>query len=124
MTLLTGTLLNSFSGCSNSAEACAWPLNIRYFPTLPLEFARPFGNNDDFDKNSRRGVSAPLAQSTTAFALWKCSRPPSSKYVTPVTRPALLTSIFLTQLFGRISHKPVFSASRMTVANVDDLAFA
>ena len=54
-------------------------LNIRYLPTLPLELARPLGNRLDCDKSNRRGVSAPLAETTTARACWKCSVPDLSR---------------------------------------------
>ena len=60
---------------------------MRYFPTAPLEFASPFGNWFDADMSRSRGVSAPFAQSTTAFARCMTSRFCASKYTTPVTRP-------------------------------------
>ncbi|MND03766.1 hypothetical protein D3C83_237430 [compost metagenome] len=43
-------------------------MNIRCLPTTPLEFANPSGKRFDFELSSSRGVSAPLAESTTAFA--------------------------------------------------------
>ena len=97
-------------------------MNIRYLPTTPLEFARPFGKWLDADKRSSRGVSEPLQHSTTARARWNCSFLFSSKYVAPVTRPFLSTSIRRTWLLGRTSHRPVASAIGMTVYSVDDLA--
>ena len=40
---------------------------------MPLELASPFGKRFDFELSSSRGVSAPFAQTTTAFARWKIS---------------------------------------------------
>jgi hypothetical protein len=54
-------------------------VDLKYFPSSPLEFASPCGNRFDFDINRSRGVSAPLQQTTAAFALWKCVRFPWSK---------------------------------------------
>ena len=79
MIRVTTTLLYSFSWRSKTPPAAAPPLNMRYFPTSPLEFASPFGNRFDFEIRSRRGVSAPLAQRTTALAFCKCSRRSASK---------------------------------------------
>ena len=43
-------------------------LNIRYLPTMPLEFAKPCGKRALVELSSRRDVSAPLADTTTARA--------------------------------------------------------
>ena len=63
----------------NWAFTPKYVLNIRYLPTTPLEFARPWGNCDDVELRSSRGVSAPLAHTTTAFARCSCSCFRSSK---------------------------------------------
>ena len=63
---------------------------------MPLELARPCGNLALADFSSSRGVSAPFAQTTTPRAFWKCSRLSSSKYATPVVRPAALVSMRVT----------------------------
>jgi hypothetical protein len=43
-------------------------VSVRYLPTVPLEFARPFGNCDDFELSSSLAVSHALAASTTILA--------------------------------------------------------
>src|SRR4029079_169439 len=110
------TPLKSLSSCSNSAFAPAPLPVIRYLPTTPLEFARPSGNFGDFESSKSRADSEPFADSTTAFAFWKCSRLSASKYVAPVTRPFLSTGISRTYLYGRISQFPVATARGSTVA--------
>jgi hypothetical protein len=42
--------------------------SVRYRPTVPLEFARPCGNFDDFELSRIRAVSHALAASTTMRA--------------------------------------------------------
>ena len=54
---------------------------------MPFEFASPFGNWLEADMSRSRGVSAPFAQTITAFARCMTSRFWASKYTTPVTRP-------------------------------------
>ena len=67
MRVTTGPLW-ALTSCSNSAVDDTLPLHIRCLPSIPLEFARPSGKRFDFELKSRRGVSAPLAHNTTAFA--------------------------------------------------------
>src|SRR2546430_12904010 len=43
-------------------------VSVMYLPTVPLEFARPFGNWDDLELSSRREVSRALAARTTTLA--------------------------------------------------------
>src|SRR5882762_744989 len=95
---------------------------MRCFPTMPLEFARPFGNRFDFELSNSRGVSAPFAHTTTALARWKISFLPPSKYLTPVTRPRGDTSTLRAYELGRISQRPVATAFGMTVTSELDLA--
>jgi hypothetical protein len=45
------------------------------FTPLPLELASPYGKAADLDMSNRRGVSAPLAETTSALARWKIFRP-------------------------------------------------
>src|SRR5579864_8918056 len=96
--------------------------SMKYFPTSPLEFAKPSGNRFDFDIRSKRGVSAPFAQTTTAFARCRCSCLRASKYSTPSTWPLWLIEILRTYEFARISQRPVLSATGITEARVLDLA--
>src|SRR6476646_8386345 len=98
------------------------PLNMRCAPTIPLEFASPAGKRFDFEFSNNRGVSAPFAQTTTAFARWKISFLSPSKYFTPVTRPLSFVSIFRTYEFGRTSHLPLATATGMTLTSELDLA--
>src|SRR2546427_20162 len=50
-------------------------VSVMYLPTVPLEFARPFGNRDDLELSSRREVSRALAARTTALARTRRSAP-------------------------------------------------
>src|ERR1017187_7139745 len=50
-------------------------VSVRYFPTTPLELARPFGFRDDFELSSSRAVSQELAAITTTFARTCLSTP-------------------------------------------------
>src|SRR5437016_3566377 len=95
---------------------------MRCVPTQPLEFASPFGNAADFELSSSRGVSAPLAQTTTAFARWNISFLAASKYFTPLTRPRGESSILRAYELGRTSHRPVLIAFGITVTSTLDLA--
>src|SRR5579871_6588709 len=114
--------LYSFRGCSNNPIDSAPLSHIRFLPTRPLEFARPSGKRADFDMSSSRGVSTPLAQTTTFRARCLTSRLRASKYTAPLARPWLSISILRTYELGRISQRPVFSATGITVARVLDLA--
>ena len=55
------------------------------------------------DISSRRGVSAPLAHTTTARAFWKRSRFARSKKATPVARPRVSVSMRATSTVARAS---------------------
>src|SRR5207253_903309 len=90
---------------------------IELLRQLLLVFASPFGNAADFELSSSRGVSAPLAQTTTAFARWKISFLLASKYFTPLTRPRGESSILRTYELGRTSQRPVFTAFGITVTS-------
>src|SRR5205823_12180179 len=50
-------------------------VSVMYLPTVPLEFARPFGNRDDLELSSRREVSRALAARTTTLARTRRSAP-------------------------------------------------
>src|SRR6266705_26585 len=50
-------------------------VSVMYLPTVPLAFARPFGNRDDVELSSRRAVSRALAARTTTFACTRWSVP-------------------------------------------------
>src|ERR1700757_2990030 len=114
------TPLYSFRGCSNCACVPKYVLNIKCFPTTPLEFASPFGKLEEWELSSSRAVSAPFAQRTTARARCRCSCFLESKYATPCARPCAFSSTRATSLFGRISHRPVASASgSMATMDVD-----
>src|SRR2546428_6635873 len=68
-------------------------VSVMYLPTVPLEFARPFGNGDDVELSSRRAVSKALAARTTTLARTRRSVPVVlSTYATPVARPLASTS--------------------------------
>ena len=95
---------------------------MRYLPTTPLELASPCGNRFELELSSSRGVSAPFAHTTTAFARWKISFLSASKYFTPVARPFASVSIFRAYELGRISQRPVATAFGMTVTSELDFA--
>src|SRR5439155_7250278 len=114
--------LNPLISCSNCPTAEPAPFHIMFLPTKPLEFARPSGKRFDLELSSRRGVSAPLAHTTTAFARWKISLLSVSKYLTPVTRPCGDVSILRTYDPGRISHRFVATAFGITVTSELDFA--
>src|SRR6185503_14318296 len=114
--------LYPLTSCSNTPLPNPPPLNIRYLPTAPLELARPCGNRFDLEFNNSRGVSAPLAQTKTAFARWKISFLSASKYLTPVARPLASVSTFLTYEFGRTSQRPVATAFGIIVTSELDFA--
>jgi hypothetical protein len=97
-------------------------LNIRFLPTMPLEFARPSGKRADSDSNNSRGVSAPFALSTTAFARCDCIVPSSSQYSTSFARPLASVSMRATVQPVRSSQLPLASASGIIVTSVDDFA--
>src|SRR2546421_4996554 len=68
-------------------------VSVMYLPTVPLAFARPFGNRDDVELSSRRAVSRALAARTTTLARTRASAPVVlSTYATPVARPLESTS--------------------------------
>ena len=52
---------------------------MKYFPTSPLELAKPSGNRLEVLSNSSLGVSTALPAATIARALISCSRPAASK---------------------------------------------
>src|SRR6267154_764567 len=59
-------------------------VSVMYLPTVPLEFARPSGNRDDFELSSRRAVSRALAARTTTLARTRRSVPVAlSTYARP-----------------------------------------
>src|SRR5678816_1603566 len=99
-------------------------VSVRYFPTVPLEFANPVGNCDDLEFNNSRAVSHALADSTTTRAR-TCSSAPVflSMYETPVARPfgptvtsraiALVISVSL----------PVASAGAINTSPLEKFAF-
>src|ERR1043166_233237 len=63
-------------------------VSVRYLPTVPLELARPFGNDADFEFSRRRDVSHALAARTTTRASTWCSLPSIElTYVTPLPLP-------------------------------------
>ena len=63
-------------------------VSVMYFPTRPLEFARPCGNGDDVELSRIRADSSALAASTTTRARTCLSCfVRLSMYVTPVARP-------------------------------------
>src|SRR6478736_288206 len=66
--------LYSFKGSVKRPDAPPPLPVIRYLPTMPLELARPCWKRLDLESSSRRGVSVPLADSTTHLAFWKTSR--------------------------------------------------
>src|SRR5918995_4040872 len=64
-------------------------VSIRYLPTMPDEFASPFGCRDDLELSSRRADSHALAASTTVRQRTCRSLPlVLSMYDTAVTLPA------------------------------------
>src|SRR5690348_10738656 len=103
------TLLYSFKGCSKIPWTLAPHPGMKYFPTTPLEFAKPSGKTLDLDISSKRGEPRPLAETITAFAFWNTSFFRPSKYTAPVTRPLLSTEISRTYEFGRSSQCELFS---------------
>src|SRR2546425_3500223 len=86
-------------------------VSIRYLPTRPLEFARPFGKRLDREFRSSRADSHALAQRTTilAFACTSC-RVLRSTYETPVALPSPSVSTSRHIASVRISRFPVLSA--------------
>src|SRR5713226_553540 len=76
-------------------------VSMRYLPTRPLEFARPFGKRPERELRRRRADSHALAQriTTLAFACTSCRALPS---------PSVSTSRHIASV--RISRFPVLSA--------------
>src|SRR5439155_1426374 len=88
-------------------------VSVMYLPTVPLAFARPFGNRDDVELSSRRAVSRALAARTTTLARTRASAPVVlSTYATPVARPLASTSTSRAIAFVRRVSFPVARAWR------------
>src|SRR5690606_3872685 len=96
----------------------------RYFPTTPLEFARPLGKRADRELRRSRADSHALAASTTTRAL-TCSSAPVflSMYETPVARPeaSVVTSRAIALVMS--VRRPVFRAGAMSTPGLEKLAF-
>src|SRR4051812_5495057 len=86
-------------------------VSVRYFPTTPLELARPFGNFGDFEFRRSRADSQALAATTTTFAFaWRSAPVLVSMYETPLARPRLSTVISCAIALVTSVSRPVFSA--------------
>jgi hypothetical protein len=65
-------------------------VSVRYRPTVPLEFASPWGNRLERELSRILADSHALAASTTTRASTRSSRPVAlSMYTTPSARPEL-----------------------------------
>ena len=99
-------------------------VSVMYLPTVPLPFARPFGNADDFELSSRRAVSSALAASTTTLARTCWSDPVVlSTYATPEARPALSSVTSRAMALVTSVSRPVASAGPISTLVEVKLAF-
>src|SRR5262245_54264747 len=95
-------------------------VSVRYFPTVPLELARPCGNCEDLELSRRRADSQALAATTTTRA-----RTCSSVLLlllmneTPVARPCASTVISRAIAFVISVSLPVLSAGRMRTSGLE-----
>src|SRR6185436_9736079 len=86
-------------------------VSIRYFPTRPLELARPLGKRVEREFSRMRADSHALAHKTTIFARASTScRVLRSTYDTPVALPPSSVSTARHIASVRISRFPVFKA--------------
>src|SRR5438046_3221676 len=98
-------------------------VSVMYLPTVPLAFARPFGNRDEVELSSRRAVSRALAARTTTLARTRASAPVVlSTYATPVARPLASTSTSRAIAFVRRVSFPVARAG--AISTFVDVKFA
>src|SRR5579884_212258 len=109
-----------------SSIAGMWPetlapvVSVRYLPTMPLEFARPFGNCDDLEFSNKRADSIALAASTTTLAR-TCSSAPEllSMYETPFASPSDPTVISRAIALVISASLPVSSAGAINTSGLE-----
>src|SRR5688572_16509694 len=97
-------------------------VSVRYLPTTPLEFARPFGKSDDFELSRRRADSHALAARMMIRALTCRSSPVFlSTYDTPVARP--FSSVVTSRAMAFVSRVslPVLAAGKIRTFGAEKL---